>query len=256
MAPIWLLGNVTAAASWLGCAATCGPAGRIRPGREPGPPSHPEMRAPHGFDGRGGPAHLDLRRVLPAEQVEQQLARRPGDAGGAFSRPGPDGFRGSRPVQLETRAAQPPRQVPGPEADVVPQGLLHGLLVRPGTAAVGPAHVLMVDEELVQARDPAHPSGAEEPGRRPGPERRHEPGEVPGRERCLPPLRWTAPRAGQDEPGAGERVALAQHEVRGDITGGPRREQGRRVGTELVEQAGEPCALVAVEERTGHTAAV
>jgi hypothetical protein len=49
---------------------------------------------------------------------------------------------------------------------------------------------------------------------------------------------------------------LAPDQVRGDIAGGPRREQGRRRRTELVEQVAVPGSLGGVEKRTGHTAAV
>jgi len=215
-----------------------------------------ESRVPDGFDRGVRPAHLDLRRVLAAEQVEQQLARRSGDARGRFPPPGPDGASGPGPLKLDTRTAQPPREVPGSAADVVPQRLVHALLAGPGITAVGSADVLMVDVELVEAREPTHPSDAEETSRRPGPERGDKPGEVPARERSLPPFGEAAPRAGQDEPWAGQTVALAQDEMRGDIAGRPRREQSRRVRTELVQQVTEPCPLGGVEVRTGHTAGV
>src|SRR4249920_2467293 len=57
---------------------------------------HAEVRVPHGFDRRGRPAHLDLRRASSAEEVEQQFARGAGDAGGGFAPPGPDGLGGPR----------------------------------------------------------------------------------------------------------------------------------------------------------------
>lgn len=194
--------------------------------------------------------------ALPAEEVEQQLAGRSGDAGSRFPPPCPDGLGGSRPLKLKTCAAQSPREVPGLAADVAPKGLVHCMLVCPGTTAVGSACVLVVDEELVEAREPAHPSDAEEAWRRSRPERRDEPCEVPERERSLPPCGQAAPRAGQDKPGAAERVALAQDEVRGEIAGCPRREEGRCPGTELVEQVAELCSLDGVEERMGHIAGV
>lgn len=114
----------------------------------------------------------------------------------------------------------------------------------------------MVDEELIQAREPAHPSAAEHAGRRSGPERRDEPGEVPQRERSSTSFRKAAPRTGQDQPGAGQGVALAQDEMRGHIAGRPRREEGRCLRTEFVEQVAELCSLGGVEKRTGHIAAV
>ena len=60
--------------------------------------SHAESRVPHGFDHSGGTGHLDMGRVLPAEEIEQQLARGPGDARGGFSPPCPDGLAASRPL--------------------------------------------------------------------------------------------------------------------------------------------------------------
>jgi hypothetical protein len=82
-------------------------------------------------------------------------------------RAGPDGPARARPLKLKTRTTQPPGEKPGRAADVAPQGLVHAPPERPGTTAVGPAQVLVVDEELVQARQPAHPAEAEEAGRRP-----------------------------------------------------------------------------------------
>src|SRR5689334_17890603 len=93
---------------------------------------HAEVRASHGVDRRSRPAHLDMCRALPAEQVEQQLTWRPSDAGSRFPPPCPDGLSGPRPLKLKTCAAQPPREEPGRATDVAPQGLVHGRLVRPG----------------------------------------------------------------------------------------------------------------------------
>src|SRR2546430_9420842 len=140
--------------------------------------------------------------------------------------------------------------------DVAPQGLVHCLLVRPGITTVGFAYVLVVDEELIEAREPAHPSDAEEAWRRSRSERRNEPCEVPQRERSPSPFSQAAPRTGQDKPGASEVVALAQDQVRGEIAGRPRREESRCLGTELTEQVAELCSLDGVEERIGHIAGV
>jgi len=121
---------------------------------------------------------------------------------------------------------------------------------------VGPAYVLVVDEELVEAREPAHPSDTEEAWRRSRPERRDEPGEVPERERFSSLFGEAGPRAGKDKPRAGEMVVLALDEVRREIAGRPRHEESRCLGTEIVEQVAEPRSLDGVEERTGHTARV
>jgi hypothetical protein len=213
-------------------------------------------RASHGFDSRSRPTHLDMCRALSAEEIEQQLAWRSGDAGSRFPPSCPDGLDGPRPLKLKTYAAQSPREEPGRAADVAPKGLVHGLLVRPGTTAVGSAYVRVVDEELIEAREPAHPSDAEEARRRSRPDRCNQPGEVPKRERSSSPFRQAAPRTGQDKPGAREVVALAQDQVRGQIAGCPRREESRRVGTQFVEQVAKLCSLDGVKERTGHIAAV
>src|SRR6266516_3241718 len=170
--------------------------------------------------------------------------------------PCPDGLSGPRPLKLKTCAAQPPREKPGRATDVAPKGLVHCMLVRPGTTTVGSAYVLVVDEELIEAREPAHPSDAEEAWRRSRPDRRNEPCEVPQRERSSSSFSQAAPRTGQDKPGASEVVALAQDQVRGEIAGRPRREESLCPGTEFAEQVAELCPLDGVEERIGHIAGV
>jgi hypothetical protein len=47
-------------------------------------------------------------------------------------------------------------------------------------------------------------------------------------------------------------VLLAKHQVRSEITRRPRLEEGRRVGTEFIEQVGELFSLDDIEARTGH----
>ncbi len=120
---------------------------------------------------------------------------------------------------------------------------------------MGSAYVLVMDEELVEAREPAHPSDAEEAWRRSRSDRRHEPCKVPARERSSSSFSEAGPRTGQDKAGAGE-VALAEDEVRGEIAGRPRREESRCLGTELVEQVAELYSLGGVEEQIGHAAGV
>lgn len=169
----------------------------------------------HGFNGRVRPAHLDMCCALPAEEVEQQLAWRSGDAGSGFSPPGPDGLSGPRPLQLKARAAQPPREDPAGASDIAPQGLVHGPFVRSRTATAGSAYVLAMDEELIEAGDPTHPSDPEETWRRSRSERPYEPREAPQRERSLSSLSQSAPPTGQDKPRTSEIIALAQDQVRG-----------------------------------------
>ncbi len=206
-------------------------------------------------DRRVRSAHIDARRALPAEEVEQQFAGRSGDAGGGFPSPRPDGLSGPGPSQLESCAVQSPREEPARAGDVAPEGHVQCLLAGSGAAAVGSAHVLVVNEQLVEARDPAHPSDAEEAWRRSRPERSAEPGKIPLRERSSSSFGQAAPPAGQDQPGAGQVVALAEDQVRGEIAGRPRLKERRRLGTELVEQVAELCSLGGVEE-LGHIARV
>ena len=210
---------------------------------------------PHGFDRRVRSAHLDMCRALPAEEVEQQFARRSGNPRSGFPSSCADGLIGPCPHKLEACAAQPPREEPGRAADIAPQGLVHGMLVRSGAVAVGSAYVFVVDEELIQAREPAHPSDPEEAWRRPRPERRGEPREVPPRERCSSSFSQSAPPTGHDKPGTGDVVALTQDQVRGEITGRPRFEERRCLRTKLVEQVAELCSLDVVKE-LGHIAGV
>ena len=189
---------------------------------------HAEPRASHGFDRRSRPAHLHVGRALPPEEVEQELAWRSGDAAGRFPPPCLDGLSSSGPLELKTCTAQSPRQEPASAADVALQGLVHGRLVRPGTTAVRSADILVVDEELIQAGQPAHPADAERAGRRSRPERRDEPGEVPQRERSSASFRQAAPRTGQDQPGAGQgsRSRRTRCAARSRVVHGARRVGG------------------------------
>jgi hypothetical protein len=59
----------------------------------------------------------------------------------------------------------------------------------------------VVDEELIEARQPAHPSDAEEARRRSRSDRRNEPCEVPQRERSSSSFSQAAPRTGRTSPG-------------------------------------------------------
>jgi hypothetical protein len=215
---------------------------------------HAEPGATEGLDGVGRAVDVDLCRATAAEQVEQQLARRSRDVGGGFAAPRPDGLAGPRPPELESYAPQPSGEEPGRLADVAPQRLIQGGLGGSRTTTVGSADVLVVDEELVEVGVPAYPADPEEAGRRSGSDRLDEPGEVPRRERPASSFGQPTPRARQDESGCGEAVVLADDQVRGKITGRPRAQQGGRLGTELVEQVAELCALDGLEGRIGHGA--
>jgi hypothetical protein len=121
--------------------------------------------------------------------------------------------------------------------------------VRSRTAAVGSSYVLVMDEELVETRESAYPSDAEEARGRSRSDRRRETCEIPQCERCSSSFREAVPRTGQDKPGSGNGVVLPQYEVSGQIASRPRLEESGCVGTELVEQVGELLPLDGVDER-------
>jgi hypothetical protein len=82
--------------------------------------SHPEMRAVERRDSLGRPRHLDLRRSLAPEQVEEKFARGTAEPSSGFALPNKFPLVGSRPLDLEPDPAQPPTQVATTSADVSP----------------------------------------------------------------------------------------------------------------------------------------
>jgi hypothetical protein len=215
---------------------------------------HAKPRASDRFARPGRALHLDPGCILAPEEVEQQLARRPDEAGGGIPSPRSNGVGGSPPLQHESCTTQSADEKPAPMTDVAPQGLVHRLLVRARTATVGSAYVLVMDEELVEVREPAHPLDAEEARRRSRSDRRDKRCEIARRERSSSSFGEAAPGAGKDEPRSCKRIVLAEDEVRSEIAGRPRLEERRCVGTELVEQVDELCSLSGVEVWVGHLA--
>ena len=210
----------------------------------------------HRFDRRSRPADLDMCNVLPPEEVEQQLAWRSRDAGSGLPSACPYGSSGPFPLKFESCTAQSPSEEPRRLTDVAPEGLVHRMLIRSGTTAVGSTYVLVVDQELVEVRHPAHPSDPEEAWRRPRSDRRNEPRKVPRSERSPSPFSKAAPPAGQNKPRSSQIVVLAQNEVRSEIAGSPPLQESWRLGTELFEQVAEPCPFNSVEEHDGHVCGV
>ena len=207
-----------------------------------------------GFDHCSRSVHLDVCRALPPEEVEQQLAWRSGDGHGRFPPPCSNGLGGPLPLKLKTGASQPPREEPGRLTDVAPKGLVHVVVVRSRTATVGSAYVLVVDEELVEVREPAHPSDAEEARRRSRSDCRNEPCEIFEREGASSSFREAFPRTRDDQAGASEGVVLAEDEVCGEIAGRPRLQESGCLRAELVEQIAQLRSLDGVEERIVHIA--
>ena len=54
-----------------------------------------------------------MSRVRPAEEVEQQLARGPGDPGDRLPPSCPDSLGGPGPLKFKAHAVQPPGKEPG-----------------------------------------------------------------------------------------------------------------------------------------------
>src|SRR5262245_37557604 len=130
-------------------------------------------------DSLGRPGGIDLRRSLAPEQVEEKFAGRTAEPSRGFAVANCVPLVGSRPFDLEPDPAQPATQVATTSADVSPESRLQcGREGVAGASVVRSAHVLVVHEELVQVREGAHPSDAEEPGRWTRPDPLDEPPEV------------------------------------------------------------------------------
>lgn len=222
------------------------------PEREPERLLHAELGVADGLDRRGWAGDLDLRRVLPSEEVEQQFAWSPGDAGDGLTAPRPDGLGRPGAVKFQAGAAQSSRQEPRSKPDVPPQSLVHRVLVHSRTATVRSADVLVVDEELVQVRAAAHPSDAEEAWRRPRTDPRDEAREIVLRESSSATFGEPAPRPGKHKPRSGHIIPLAQNQVSGQVAVRPRREESRSLGPELFQQVAESCSLDGIEVHFGH----
>jgi hypothetical protein len=110
----------------------------------------------------------------------------------------------------------------------------------------------VVDEELVEVRGAAHPSGAEEACRWPGPDLGDETCEHCRLHCEPPPLGEPAPGAGKDEPRGSKQVVFTQEEVRGEVVGSPGVEERRSLWAEFVQQIAELLALDGIEEHVGH----
>lgn len=180
--------------------------------------------------------HL-CRRLAP-EEVQQDLTRRATEPNSGLDIPDHHPFASSRPYDLESDLAQPSAQIAATSTNVPPQRLIERW--RQGVAraeSVGPAHVFMVDEELVQAREGADPPHAEEPRRWARPKTRNEPPEL-----CAPGEPHSAPlsepfeRPGKNQAETRNGIPLTQHEMGGQISRGPSGEERRRLRSEFTKK--------------------
>src|SRR5690242_13987402 len=109
-----------------------------------------------------------------------------------------------------------------------------------------------MDEQLVQGGKVSHPADAEEASWGSRSEGLDERGKVLSGERTSAPLGESGPRARNDQPRPREVVVLAKDQVGNEVTRRPRTEEGRRGGTEFIEQIDELRTFQVVEGGTGH----
>ena len=140
------------------------------------------------------------------------------------------------------RSRKPP--CPAQEA---PEGVLEVGPIGARPEAVGSPHVLVVHHVLLEVDEGAQTRDRE------GAERRAvahavDQGAVARGLRLLhEALRARREAPAEQDARAGRGVALAHHEVGGQVLGGPALAEGGRVGTELLEQVAELAALAGVE---------
>ena len=111
----------------------------------------------------------------------------------------------------------------------------------------------MVDEKLVQVWEGADPSDAKQSGRWARPNPRDEPPELCVL--CQPrPASLGEPleQARKNETGASDGIALTQHDVGGEVSGGPAVEERGCVSSEFVEEIAQGKALLRVKRKISH----
>ena len=140
--------------------------------------SHAEVRAPHCRNRLRWSAHLDMRCSLAPKDVQEEFARRTAESSRRLATSNRHPLVGSGPLNFEPDSAEPPTQVVAAAANVAPQGSFHCRCEVTGPTLVRSANVLVVNKELVQIRQGADPSNAEEPDGRAGADPRDEPREV------------------------------------------------------------------------------
>src|SRR5262249_51586487 len=165
-----------------------------------------------------------------------------------------DPLVGSHPLEIQPNPTQSATQVAAASANVSPQGGLQCGRKRVARAQpVRSAHVLVVDEELIEIRHGTHPSDAKEAGRWPRSDAPHEPSEVSpicqGHPATLGEL---LEGSRQDEARTCDDISLAHHEMRREITRSPASEQRGNARTKVFEQAAQGPALQRVKLNLTH----
>src|SRR5262245_59370497 len=212
------------------------------------------MRAVERCDSLGRSSHLDLRRSLAPEHVQEEFAGRTAEPSRGFAVPNHVSLVGSRPLDLESDPAQAATQVPAPSADVSPEcRLQRGREGAAGASVVRSAHVFVVDEKFVQVRKGADPSDAEEPGRWTRPDPLDEPPKLAVLHQTHPAsLGEPVERPRKQEAGTRDEIALAQHEVGGEVLCSPALEQRGNLSPELFEKIAKRKALLPVKRKITH----
>jgi hypothetical protein len=111
----------------------------------------------------------------------------------------------------------------------------------------------VVDEKLVQVCNRADPSDAKQSGRWARSNPRDEPPELCVL--CQPrpaPLGEPLEQARKNETGASDGIALTQHDVGGEVSGGPAVEERGCVSSEFVEEIAQGKALLCVKRKILH----
>ena len=214
--------------------------------------SHAEVRAVNSCHRFVVPADFYLGSSSPTEQVEEQFTRCGAQSRGRMAPPHSESLAGSCSLDFQAGAAQASAQEAATSANVAPQGGLQ--IVREGTwpEPVGSPYVFVMHEELVEVREASNPPDAEECPRWPGSDGRDEIGERRLLQRAPSPFGESAPRSGDDQSGRGEQIALPEDEVGHEVMRRPPVEQGRGLGTELVEKVAQLKTFLSVERERPH----
>lgn len=199
--------------------------------------SHPEVCTPHRRNGFGRSTHLDVRRGLPPKQVQQQLTRRTAEPSRRRTRsndgPAAGPFNG-KPTTLKS-----PAQKATPAANVAPQRRVQVGRQSARPKAIGPANVLLMNEEFIEVRQLPDPPEAEEPCGRAGPDPCHRAPELTTRHRDPAPLGEPLEGSGQHETRSRNDIAFSQNQMGGEIASGPAVDQRGRGRAEFVEKIAE-----------------
>ncbi len=165
----------------------------------------PNGRRPDRGDGGGVADDLHLRDGPSPEQVQQDFAGWSDEISGRFAATGPHPLVRARPLELEPDVAEAPGEEPRCPSDVAPQRRIEIGRVAPRLAAVGPAHVFVMDEELVESRKPRTHPMRKKPGGGPDLSRCTSEAKSPSASSAVRRSAKRCQRPGTTRPGAARR---------------------------------------------------